>query len=231
MLIKIALNGSAAGAPATPAEIANDVAVCAAAGATTFHVHPRDVHGAESLMPANVDRTVAAIRARVPNARLGLTTGAWILPDVRMRLAAIAHWQELPDSASVNFDEDGCESVARLLIARGIGVEAGILDEASTRRFLAAAIPVERVLIELQEQQLDDALRAIEVIVERLGQNASPRLLHGHGTIAWDLFDEAVRHGYDSRIGLEDVSTLPDGSPANNVELFSTAMERRHRRR
>jgi len=224
MLIKIALNGGRAEAPGTVEEIANDVALCAAAGATVFHVHPRDSDRRESLHPADADAVVAAIRAQ--SVSVGLTTGAWILPDVHKRLDAIAHWQQLPDFASVNFDEEGCEEVARLLIERGIGVEAGVLDAASTERFLAAAIPVVRVLIEIQEQQLDEVRRAIDTIVAALGDHAAPRLLHGHGVVVWELFDEAVARGYDSRIGLEDVA-----APATNLELFRTAMKRLSLRR
>lgn len=226
MLIKVALNGGRADAPGTALAIAEDVAVCAAAGATVFHVHPRDADGLESLLPADADRVVAAIRARTPHVSVGLTTGAWILPDVEKRVEAIARWQQLPDFASVNFDEDGCERVARLLVDRGVGVEAGVLDEASTQRFLQTGIPVVRVLIELQEQRLEDALRATDRILAILGDHAAPRLLHGHGAIAWELLDEAARRGYDSRIGLEDVGTLPDGGPATNLELFTEASAR-----
>jgi uncharacterized protein (DUF849 family) len=227
MLIKIALNGGRPNAPATDAEIANDVAACAAAGATIFHVHPRNSDGGESLQPADADRVVEAIRARAPHVTLGLTTGAWILPDVQKRLDALAQWRQLPDFASVNFDEDGCELVARLLLARGVGVEAGVLDVASTARFLAADIPVVRVLIELQEQRLDDALPAADAIVAALGDHPAPRLLHGHGAIVWELLDEAARRGYQGRIGLEDVVALPDGRPAtNNLELFTLAQVR-----
>lgn len=226
MLIKIALNGGRPGAPATPPDIAEDAAVCAAAGATVFHVHPRDHHGVESLLPAHAGAVVTALRARVPSLRIGLTTGAWILPDVSKRLEAIAHWRVLPDFASVNFDEDGCEDVARLLIERGIGVEAGVLDAASTERFLTMQIPVERVLIELQEQNPDDALRTTERILAILGEHRAPRLLHGHGATVWELFDEAARRGYDSRIGLEDTATLPDGTQATNLALFAFATRR-----
>jgi len=226
MLIKIALNGGRAEAPGTAGEIANDVAVCAEAGAAVFHVHPRGIDRRESLHPADVDATVGAIRTKTPHVTLGLTTGAWILPDVQKRLDAIAQWRHLPDFASVNFDEEGCEQVARLLVERGVGVEAGILDAASTECFLAAAIPVVRVLIEIQEQQLDEARRAIDTIVAALGDHAAPRLLHGHGAMTWELFDEAVDRGYDSRIGLEDVAT-----PATNLELFQTAMKRFRLRR
>jgi uncharacterized protein (DUF849 family) len=226
VLIKIALNGGRIGAPATAAEIAEDVAACAAAGSTVFHVHPRDAGGLESLQPADADRVVAAIRARAPHVSVGLTTGAWILPDVQQRFDAIAGWQQLPDFASVNFADDGCERVARLLVAGGVGVEAGVLDAASTERFLAAAIPVMRVLIELQEQQLDAALRAIETIEALLDDHAAPRLLHGHGVTVWAVLDEAIRRGYDSRIGLEDIDTLPDGGRATNLELFTIATAR-----
>jgi uncharacterized protein (DUF849 family) len=221
MLIKIALNGGRAGAPSTPNEIADDIAALAAAGATVFHVHPRDARGAESLFPADADRMVEAVRARTPDVALGLTTGAWILPDVQQRLDAIAGWRRLPDFASVNFDEEGCEAVARLLVARGIGVEAGVLDAASTQRFLDAGVPVVRVLIELQEQVLEEALRTTDAIVEILGDHPAPRLLHGHGAVAWELLEEAARRGYDSRIGLEDVDTL-----ATNSELFAAALAR-----
>ena len=226
MLIKIALNGGRAGAPSTPLEIANDVATCALDGATAVHVHARNASGTESLLPADVDPVVRAIRTRTPHVSLGLTTGAWILPDVSKRLGAIAQWQELPDFASVNFDEEGCELVAQLLSARGIGVEAGVLDAASTERFLHAHVPVVRVLIELQEQRLDEALRAAETIIATLGDHPAPRLLHGHGAVTWDLVDEAFRRGYATRIGLEDVTTLPDGTPATNVELFRVARAR-----
>jgi uncharacterized protein (DUF849 family) len=229
MLIKIAINGGRRGAPATVDEIVDDVAACVAAGATHVHVHPRDLEGAESLLPADVDRVVAAIRARVPEVSLGLTTGAWILPDPAKRIEAIAQWNQLPDFASVNLDEDGCEEVARLLVERGIGVEAGVLDAATTHRFLNTGFPVVRVLIELQEQQIDEALRTTESIVQALGDHAAPRLQHGHNATTWELFDEAVRRGYDSRIGMEDVITLPDGTSANNVQLFEFARRRSSR--
>ena len=227
MLIKVALNGGRRDAPSTAEEIADDVVACAAVGATVFHVHPRAPDGHESLQPADVDAVVSAIRAKAPHVSLGLTTGAWILPDVPKRQDALAQWQQLPDFASVNFDEDGCELVAGLLVERGIGVEAGVLDAPSTERFLAASIPVVRVLIELQEQRLDDALRAIDTILAVLGEHPAPRLLHGHGAAAWQMFDEAVRRGYDSRVGLEDMAVLPDGQPAtSNLEIFRIARTR-----
>jgi uncharacterized protein (DUF849 family) len=83
---------------------------------------------------------------------------------------------------------------------------------------------VVRVLIELQEQRVEDALRAIDAIVAALGDHAAPRLLHGHGAVAWEMVEEAARRGYDTRIGLEDVGTLADGRAATNAELYVAAM-------
>lgn len=64
--------------------------------------------------PRSARACFTCIRATrtAPHVSLGLTTGAWVLPDVEARLAAIAGWNELPDLASVNFDEEGCERVA-----------------------------------------------------------------------------------------------------------------------
>src|SRR4051812_16570880 len=120
MLIKVAINGGKRDAPSTAVAIAADVTACAAAGATHFHIHPRDNAGRESLLPVDADRVVTAIRASSPNVRIGLTTGAWIEPDAHKRVQAVAGWNQMPDFASVNFDEDGCEDVARLLVDRGI---------------------------------------------------------------------------------------------------------------
>lgn len=220
-MIKIAVNGGREDAPSTPEEIADDVATCAAAGATVFHVHARDAAGRQSLLAEDTDRVVRAIRARTPHISLGLTTGAWILPDVRQRLEAIAAWHALPDFASVNFDEEGCEEVARTLLRKGVGVEAGILDRASTERFLASGIPALRILIELQEQQVDAAVATADIIERALGDYKAPRLLHGHGAVVWQMLDEAVRRGYDSRIGLEDVS-----EQTTNLALWKKAQLR-----
>jgi uncharacterized protein (DUF849 family) len=227
VLIQVALNGGRRDAPSTIEAIVADVDRCFAAGASVFHVHARDRGGWESLEACEVDPLVAAIRRSTPEIALGVTTAAWILPDAAKRIEAIRKWTQLPDFASVNFDEERCEELARLLVNRGIGVEAGILDEASTARFLAAGIDVIRVLIEIQEQQLEDALRAIDTIVEALGDHPAPRLLHGHGAVTWQLIDEASRRGYQTRIGLEDVQCGPDGTKmTSNAELFRIAQSR-----
>ncbi len=68
----------------TLSELAEDAAACVQAGARAFHVHPRDAEGIERLDAAVVDSVVAAARGS-HGYPVGVTTGAWIEPDVVQR--------------------------------------------------------------------------------------------------------------------------------------------------
>jgi uncharacterized protein (DUF849 family) len=49
-------------------------------------------------------------------------------------------------------------------------------------------------------------------------------LLHGEGSSSWPVLRHAVRRGLATRIGLEDVLALPDGTPApDNAALVRAA--------
>ena len=57
-----------------------------------------------------------------------------------------------------------------------------------------------------------------------------PLLLHGLDATAWELLDAAAARGYDTRVGFEDVLTLPSGAPAaSNAELVAEAVRRASR--
>ena len=51
-------------------------------------VTPKDDDGADTLDAGRVGGVVSAVRAAVPGLPVGVTTGAWALPDVDERLAA-----------------------------------------------------------------------------------------------------------------------------------------------
>src|SRR5206468_4742192 len=121
---------------------------------------PRGHDGLESLVAGDVDRAVAAIRERCPGLPVGVTTGAWIEPDPERRLALVRAWRELPDFASVNFSEDGAAELCRLLLERGVGVEAA-LTNASDARMLAWSRLGPRCLRALLEPQDEDPEAAI----------------------------------------------------------------------
>ena len=126
MLIQAALNGGRTrtehpAIPITPTELAASAKESAAAGAEAIHFHVRAPDGRESLDSEDVARALNAVRAAVPGAPVGISTGAWILRDAQLRHETVSRWKILPDFASVNFKEEGALPLAELLLCRGIG--------------------------------------------------------------------------------------------------------------
>lgn len=231
MLLKACLNGarrpgSHPALPVTPEDVGKAAQGAVDAGAGAIHVHPRDASGREALDADSVGAAVEAVRAACPGVPVGVTTGAWIEPDPDKRLALVKGWQVLPDFASVNFSEAGAEEVAALLAERGVRIEAGLWSGADVERYLAGGWEGRclRILIEPRGQTVEEALRTvgeIERLLDAAG-SSTPRLLHGGQANAWGLLEEAARRGYDSRIGLEDTLTLPDGAQAaDNAVLIA----------
>lgn len=239
-MLKVCVNGARLPAEhdrlsADPAAVGEEARGAVAAGADAVHVHPKSADGSDSLVGGDVDRFVAALRSACPGTEIGVTTGAWATADVSERLATIESWTLLPDFASVNWHEAGADDVAELLIARGIGVEAGIWDSAglaawSVSRFRGRCL---RVLVEIQP---DVALESVEPMAAALIAGVREQvpeariLLHGEGSVTWPAYDLAAEWGLDSRIGLEDTLTLPDGRVAeSNAALVTEALVRRQR--
>jgi uncharacterized protein (DUF849 family) len=236
MLIEAALNGGRnrsehTGIPISPAELAQAAADSVAAGARAIHFHVRSSNGRESLAAEDVDAAVAAVRSAIPSIPFGVSTGAWILPDARHRHETVAQWSTLPAFASVNFKEEGATELARLLLSRGLGIEVGLSNPQGAEILIASNLASNclRILLEPQEKTASAALEnvnAIEAVLDRAGLRI-PRLLHGLDQTAWELLDEAAARGYDTRVGFEDILTLPNGAPApNNAALVAEAVRR-----
>jgi uncharacterized protein (DUF849 family) len=234
MLLKACLNGRRSPAehpavPITPQELADDAERVVAAGARALHIHPRSTDGAESLAAPDIAAALTAIRERCPGVPVGVSTGIWIEPDAQRRLQRVQAWGVLPNFASVNFSEPGTAVLCAQLFSCGVGVEAGIWTVEDAQRLLTLVFAHRclRILIELQEHEVGAALATADAILRCLdeGNVHLPRLLHGdHAAIVWPMLEVALKRGYDTRIGLEDVLTLPDGSPAKgNAELVSLA--------
>jgi uncharacterized protein (DUF849 family) len=182
----------------------------------------------ESLRPDDVERCILACRATVSTLPLGVSTGAWIVPNLSAHLTFLQAWRTQPDFASVNFDEEGAEDVAQLLHARGVGIELGLSSPIDAERALAGGWDKRciRILLEPGETEVALALANVEAI-ERILDEAhisAPRLLHGSGETAWPLLTEAVRRGYQCRIGFEDTLYLPTGElAAHNAQIVRAA--------
>lgn len=234
VLLKVCVNGARPSAAhprldPDPRAIAREASDAVEAGAGAVHVHPKGADGRDSLAPEDVDRCLRAVRETCPGAPVGVTTGAWSEPDVGRRLAAIDDWREVPDFASVNWHEDGADDVAARLLARGIGVEAGIWHAEGLRGWLASQQRNRclRVLVEVPDlapEMVRDVARGLVDSVAA-AEPSLPVLLHGEERSAWPALALAREWGLDTRIGLEDVLTLPDGHPATgNVDLVRAAV-------
>jgi uncharacterized protein (DUF849 family) len=241
-MIQACLNGRRtreehAAVPLTPDELAADAGRALAAGAAELHVHPRAADGRDTTEPGTVAATVRAIRAACPGVPLGLTTGLWTTDgDAERRQAFVEAWEELPDYASVNLSEPGSAELCALLARRGVGVEAGVWTLADARLLVERGLAPLRVLVETSDGGAEDPVAAAAEIDELLVRSGvtAPQLLHGAGADAWQVLDAAVAlgHDVDVRIGLEDTTAMPDGSPArDNAQLVAEAARRLRLRR
>jgi uncharacterized protein (DUF849 family) len=236
VLVKASLNGARAATdhpalPITPAELAREARASVDAGAAALHIHPRGAGGEESLAARDVAAAVDAIRRSCPGVPAGVTTGAWIEPDIGRRLDAVRAWatRTRPDFASVNFSEEGADDVATALLDIGVGVEAGTIDLVDAERLLASGLADRalRILVEPQDPDPAAAVETAAAVDRRLRRaGASGRVLHhGDGQATWAVIAAALDAGRDVRIGLEDTYQLPDGSPAGgNADLVAAVI-------
>jgi len=212
--------------PVTPEQLAAQALAAHGGGAKAVHMHPKNAEGVDSLLPEHVDAAVDAVRHAVPGLPLGVTTGFWALPDVDARLRAVDGWTVLPDFASVNWHEPGSEELARLLLSKGIGVEAGIFNAEAAESWAASEIAEHcmRVMIELLGD--GDVATADDLLSQVMArQSPAPVLLHGMDESCWPLLEHAGKRGVQVRIGMEDTLRMPDGSTApDNAALVSAAV-------
>ena len=105
--------------PVTPEQLAAEAVAAHRAGARAVHMHPKTADGVDSLQPDIVGAAVEAVRHAAPGLPLGVTTGAWALPDPDERLRAVEAWTVLPDFASVNWHEPGSEPSCPVVAEHG----------------------------------------------------------------------------------------------------------------
>lgn len=230
--VKACINGARTpdqhpGLPVTPEQLAAEAVAAHQAGAKAVHMHPKGADGVDSLLPAEVDAAVAAVRHAAPGLPLGVTTGFWALPDAQQRLRAVQSWNVLPDFTSLNWHEPGSPELAEVLLGRGLGVEVGIFHAEAAQSWAASDVAQHcmRVMIELGAD--GDVTTADELLamVAAAGSPA-PILLHGLDESCWPLLEHAGVRGVQTRIGMEDTLSLPDGGTASgNAALVSAAVE------
>ena len=231
LFLQAALNGDRIHprAPRTPAAIAAAARSAVDAGAHSVHVHAFDDAGRETLDGVACARVLRAIRAQCPDTPISLTTSASIVADPEERLRLVGEWAELPDLITANQGEPGIVELCELLLSRGVGIEAGLLTTDDARAFVLSGLAdrCRRVLVEPLDDDSAVALRhaaAMEEVVVAAGI-ALEQVHHGYGDACWRVNARGLARGHGIRTGLEDVTVLPDGSPArDNAELVAAAM-------
>jgi uncharacterized protein (DUF849 family) len=234
MIVQACLNGGHPPSyhPAIPVTIRamlDDGRKVIVAGASEIHLHVRGEDGLESLAPKYVDATITALKTALPGTLIGISTGAWIEKDDDRLLGYVDRWSALPDYASVNLSERNAPALMEKLHRLGVGIEAGLAQKDDAERLLKLGLDrlALRLLVEIDEQNVDRAQGVADEILSvlRSARFAKPILLHGADASAWSLLRRALASGFSTRIGLEDVKILPDGSvAASNAELVAAAV-------
>jgi len=229
-LLQAALNGDREhpASPRTPQELAAQARAAVEAGARSLHLHPYDEHGRETLAAEPCAAALRAVRAACPGIPISLSTSAAIEPDSEQRRAFIATWTELPDLVSANQGEEGILELCERLVARGIGIEAGLLSLEDAHAFVASGIAPRcvRALVEPLDPDPDAAIAHAEAIEQALAEGGVrlEQVHHGDGIASWAVNRRAVARGHGIRTGLEDTTVLPDGRTASgNGDLVAAA--------
>ena len=232
-LLEVALNGARTpaehpGVPRTPDQLAEHSRAAVKAGAGVVHLHVYDAEGRETMAADPCAAALRAVGAACPGIPISLTTSAAIEPDPQARFDLIAGWTVLPELVTVNQGEEGIRELCDHLIARGVGIEAGLLSLADAQRFARSGLAARcvRVLIEPLEadpEEAADHAAAMEEVVVRAGISLE-QVHHGDGIASWAVSARGLERGHGIRTGLEDTTVLANGRRAvDNAELVRAA--------
>jgi uncharacterized protein (DUF849 family) len=234
LLVEACLNGSRTDAehpavPRSPAAIAEAARASVEAGAGVVHVHAYDAHGAETLAAEPCAAVLRAIRALCPGVPVSLTTSADIEADPAARHALVASWTELPELVTANQGEPGIVELCELLIARGVGIEAGLLTAGDAHAFAASGLADRCVRVLMEPLDADPATAVAHAAeMERIVVEAGiglEQVHHGDDLAGWAVMRRGYARGHGTRAGIEDMTVLPDGTLASgNAALVRAAV-------
>jgi uncharacterized protein (DUF849 family) len=232
-MLQVALNGHRSpeehpAIPRTPEELAREARASVDAGADVVHVHAYE-DGQETFDSEQCAAMVRAIRASCPGIPISQTTALYIAgDDPERRLALISHWTELPELVTANQGEVGIVELCDHLIGRGVGIEAGLLTVGDADAFVQSGIAGRCTRVLIEPLEVDPAVavahaEAMENVLTGAGIELE-QVHHGELIASWAVSERGARRGHGVRTGLEDVTVLPDGTPArDNAQLVRYA--------
>ncbi len=222
--------------PITPAELAATARACQAEGADAIHLHVRDAAGRHSLDPARYREAMAAIQATAPGMRVQITTESAGSHDVAVQYACLRDLRPAWASASVReLARDPALAARIYAMARDSGIRLqhilygpdciALFNDLRTRRVIRDETP-EVILVlgryapprPARPSDLDPLLAALEHPVNWTAC--------AFGPAERACLLRAVRLGGNARIGFENNTCAPDGTPlpdnAASVRAFVT---------
>jgi uncharacterized protein (DUF849 family) len=227
--------------PATPEEIASDVATCFEHGARVFHLHMRDSDGIPTQSKDIFSETISLIRGATPEAIICATTSARastkdeerfypleLLEDLRPDMASLSLGSfNFPSSISTNSPD-----MIRALLARM--TLAGVLPELEV--FEPGMVLMER---RLRHEGLITGKAVFNILLGSMGTSPAtisgvqsflsvlPQDCHwslaGIGRFQLPTMHWAIAGGGHVRVGLEDAPLGPRSEPWTNSQLVSRA--------
>ncbi|WP_166670753.1 3-keto-5-aminohexanoate cleavage protein [Olivibacter sp. XZL3] len=233
-LIKAAINGSrtkldSTKIPTSKEEILAEAKLSVIAGAQQIHFHVRDKNGRETLDGKFVAEQLSLLRQHLLNIPIGISTGDWIEPNFELRKKLINGWTTFPDFVSVNFGEDNCEQIIKMLLDKAVSIEAGISKVADAKKLINSGLLKYcfRILIEPQEHTISGALENVSAIEKVILPVISRQeiLLHGLNGTCWALIEKAFERNYSTRVGFEDTLYIDETTKAeSNAALIKKTL-------
>jgi 3-keto-5-aminohexanoate cleavage enzyme len=239
LIITVALTGNVPtkqmnpNLPVTPEEIASDVARCADAGATVFHVHARDEAGKPTLRREAFQAIVACIKRKAPDVIVQLSTGGRASKDWEERANPVRLLPEMGSFTTGSNNLPGMvyenspqflEFLAQVYHETGVKPELEIFETG----MIANAFFLEKKGWLHPPHHFNFVLGAPGAM-PALGRNltfligsippGSTWTATGIGKSQINVATMAIAMEGHVRVGLEDNQYLPDGQLASNPRL------------
>lgn len=210
--------------PVTAEDLAATARACAQAGANAIHVHVRDADGQHTLDAGRYAEAIAAIGAAAPGMRIQITTEAVGIFDVAAQIDCLARVRAPEASIALREIERRPE---RLAEAYRVAEEAGT----EVQHILYAPDDLTRLMDHLDAGTIPASFNRVLFVLGRYseGQRSAPEDLDpflatlGQLPLDWSVCAfgareqecllYALRRGGNVRIGFENNTIAPNGTP------------------
>ena len=244
LIITVALTGNVPtkdmnkNLPVTSEEIAENVRLCANAGASVFHVHARDKNEKPTLDADVYRKSVMRIRSISPNVIVQLSTGARAGKEWEARAMPVRLMPEMASFTTGSNNLPGVvyenspqfiEHLAHVFKETGVKPEIEVFESGMINNavFLKnkglKKSPLHFNFVLGAPGSMPASLKNLLFLSESI-PSGSTWTVSGIGRNEIPMAVAAILMGGHVRVGLEDNLFMPDGSPASNLLLVEKVL-------